>query len=156
MPRTLGVSCKADVILIALAEDGILVEIAPEHKRLQAPDLLEETEQLRALQDAVGRVLADTGADLVRLLLPEPTYKGSYMALATRAALETVVRLAGEKANVTVEVLRRNTARARVGMPQRGKFEPLIASVIPTGAGRYWAEGRRLAAIAAIADPKAE
>ncbi len=151
MGRSLGVSCKSDVIFLALAEDGELID--NEHQRLQAPELLEETEQLRALQDAVGRVIAETRAKAVRVLMPELPYKGRYVTLAPRAALETIVRLAGESANVSVEVLQRSTARARVGMPREGKFEDLIVSVIPTRVGSYWAQGRRLAAVAAIADP---
>lgn len=143
-------SCKTDVILLALAENGVLIE--DPHERLLASEMLEETEQLRALQDDVGRAITETGADTVRVLLPELTYKGSYAALAPRVALETLVRLAGTEANVTVEVLQRSTARARVGMARAGKFEDQIASVIPARVGRYWAEGRRLAAVAAIAD----
>lgn len=150
MSRALGVTCKSELILLAVGEDGVLVE--DDHERLQAPALLEETERLRGLKDAVGRVIAETRPQVVRILRPEAVYSGSYAALAPRAALETLVRLAAEDAGVRVELLHRGTARARVGMPRSGNFESHISSVIPTPVGRYWAAGRRLAAIAAIAE----
>jgi hypothetical protein len=68
--------------------------------------------------------------------------------------LETLVRLAAANANVDLELLHRNGARARVGMPRRGRFEDHIPSVIPEPVGKYWAAGRRLAAVAAIAEEK--
>jgi hypothetical protein len=99
-------------------------------------------------------VLAETQPGVVRVLLPEQTYKGSYSSLAPRAALETLVRLASDNGDVPVERLHRNTARARVGMPRGGKFEDHITAIIPEPMGRYWAAGRRLAAVAAIAEEK--
>jgi predicted NBD/HSP70 family sugar kinase len=149
MARALGISCKSDEIMLAVAENGVVVE--DDHERVRAPALYEESEQLKGVFDAIGRVITETRAEVVRVLLPEQTYKGSYMALAPRATLEALVRLAANNAHVPVEVLYRNTARARVGMPKSGNFESHIASVIPTQVGRYWKAGRRLAAIAAVA-----
>jgi hypothetical protein len=150
MARALGVWCKPAEIMLAVVEDGELLEA--QYERLQAPSVLEETEQLKGQFDAVGRVLDDIRPDVVRVLLPEQTYKGSYASLAPRAALETLVRLAAVDAGVRVELLHRNSARARVGMPRRGSFEEHIESILPQPVGKYWAAGRRLAAVAAFAE----
>lgn len=139
--------------MFALGEDAVLVE--DDHERLRAPALYEETERLRKLLDAAGRVIAETRVEVVRVLLPEQPYSGSYNSLAPRAALETLVRLAADDADIPVQLLHRSTARARLGMPRRGKFEDHIRSVIPNPVGRYWADGRRLAAAAAIAEERA-
>jgi hypothetical protein len=152
MGRALGVWCKNDEVMLALADNGALVEDS--HERLKAPALFEQTESLRAVLDDVGRVLMEVRPDVVRVLLPEQTYNGSYASLAPRAALETLVRLAAANADIELELLHRNSARARVGMPRRGRFEDHIPSVIPEPIGRYWATGRRLAAVAAIAEAK--
>lgn len=152
MARALGVWCKNDEVMLALAENGALLKDS--HERLRAPALFEQTESLRAVLASIGRVLAEVRPDVVRVLLPEQTYKGSYASLAPRAALETLVRLAAANADVELEMLHRNSARARVGMPRRGSFEDHIPSVIPEPLGKYWAAGRRLAAVAAIAEEK--
>jgi hypothetical protein len=152
MSRALGVWCKNDEVMLALAENGGLLEDS--HERLKAPALFEQTESLRAVLDSIGRVLAEIRPDVVRVLLPEQTYKGSYTSLAPRAALETLVRLAAANADIELELLHRNSARARVGMPRRGSFEDHIPAVIAEPVGKYWAAGRRLAAVAAIAEER--
>lgn len=149
MARALGVSCKSDVIYFAVGQDGVLIE--DEHERLRAPALYEEAERLKGVVDAVSRVIAETGAEVVRVLPPEQTYEGKYTALAPRATLEALVRLAAHAAGVPAEVPHRSAARARVGMPRKGNFEGHIASVIPEPVGKYWNAGRKLAPIAAIA-----
>src|SRR4051812_26229969 len=120
MVQTLGVWCKAEHVMLALARNGELVEIDADDERLDSPALLEDTEALVGVMDAVGRVLLASRPDIVRVLLPEPTYRGSYASLAPRAGLETVVRLAAIKAKIDVELLDRRTARSRLGLPRRG------------------------------------
>jgi hypothetical protein len=152
MGRALGVWCKNDEVMLALAENRTLLQDS--HERLKAPAMFEQTEGLRAVLDAMTRVLAEVRPDVVRVLLPEQTYRGSYTSLAPRATLETLVRLAAANAHVELELLHRSSARARVGMPRGGSFEGHIASVILEPVGKYWAAGRRLAAVAAIAEEK--
>jgi hypothetical protein len=57
MGRALGVWCKNDEVMLALAEDGTLLQDS--HERLQAPALFEQTEGLRAVLDAITRVLVE-------------------------------------------------------------------------------------------------
>ncbi len=147
--RALGVWCKKAEVMLAVAEEGELVE--DPHQRIQAAALLDATERLRAVQDDLTRVLAEIGPDQVRVLMPEQTYKGSYGQIAPRAALETVVRLTCVDAGVPVEMLHRSSARARLGMKRSGSVESHIPDVVGEPVGKYWADGRRLAAVAALA-----
>jgi hypothetical protein len=149
--RALGVWCKKEEVMFAVATDGELLE--DEHQRLQVPTAMEASEALRGVQDDIGRVIAEVAPAVVRILQPEQTYEGSYASLAPRATLETLVRLAAVQAEIPVEMLHRGTARARVGIGRSGKLEDHIPEVIAHPVGRYWAAGRRLAAIAAIAEP---
>jgi hypothetical protein len=147
--RALGVWCKKAEVMLAVAEEGELVE--DPHQRIQAAALLDATERLRAVQDDLTRVLAEVAPDQVRVLMPEQTYKGSYGQIAPRAALETVVRLTCVDAGVPVEMLHRSSARARLGMKRSGSVESQIPDVVGEPVGKYWADGRRLAAVAALA-----
>jgi hypothetical protein len=150
MTRTLGILCKKDEIFCALAVDGKIVDDARE--KLTAPALLEASERLRGMQADIQRVITETGAETVRVLLPEQTYKDSYARIAPRVALETLVRLAALDAGANIELVKRATARSRLGMPKTGPFESHVGKAIGDPVGKYWNAGRNLAAAAALAD----
>jgi hypothetical protein len=150
MAGVLGVNCKKDEIFLALAEGGSVVDSTVE--KISAPALLEETERLQAIFDDVTRALTEIEPEEVRILMPEQTYKDSYLRIAPRAALETLVRIAAHGAGVEVEMLHRNSARSRLGMPRSGKFDRHIPATVGDPVGRYWNAGRNLAAAAALAE----
>jgi hypothetical protein len=147
--RALGVSCRKDEVMLAVAEGGKLIDDS--HQRVQAAALLEATERLQAVKDELSRVLAEVKPDQVRVLMPEQTYEASYGQIAPRAALETAVRLSCADAGIPVEMLHRNSARARLGMDRKGSVESHVPEVIPKPVGKYWSRGRQLAAVAALA-----
>lgn len=148
--RALGVECKKQEVYLAFAEDGELVDEGPQ--RLQVPAVHEETLRLQSFLDDFRRLLAEKRPDIVRILQPESIYEAKYSELAPRAALETLIRLACSQAGVAVEVLHRATARSRTGFG-KGKLDVLIsANVEPVG--RYWNQGRKYAAVAALAEEK--
>lgn len=137
-------------MFLAVAEDGSIADGFPE--KLAAPALLEAPERLQDLSDDLVRVLAEVSPSDVRILMPEQTYKDSYARIAPRAALETLVRLVCATNRVPVEMLHRNTARARLGMPRSGSLESHVPAVISSPVGKYWNAGRNLAAAAALAE----
>jgi len=102
--------------------------------------------------DDIGRVLAEVKPDAVRILMPEQTYDDSYARIAPRATLETLVRLGAHRAGVPVEMLHRNSARARLGLPRGGKFDGHLPAAIGGAVGKYWSVGRNLAVAAALAE----
>lgn len=143
-------TCKRDEVMLAVAETAELVD--DPHQRLQVPTHLDSTERLQAVKEDVTRVLAEVNPDFVRILMPEQTYKNSHGQLAPRIALETVVRLGCAESGVPVEMLHRNSARARLGMDRKGSIESHVTEVIAEPVGKYWSNGRQLAAVAALAD----
>jgi hypothetical protein len=150
MDRVLGVWCTQSEILLAVAVDGKLIDGFTE--KLDAPELLEASERLMGLLDRTNRMLEEVGPGNVRVLMPEQTYKATYIRMAPRAALDTLVRLAAVTQGIPVEMLARTTVRSRLKLPKKGPFEAHIASVVAAPVGRYWGAGRNLAAVAALAD----
>lgn len=151
MARALGVECKKQEVYLAFAEDGELVDEEPQ--RLQVPAVHEETARLRSFLGGFGRLLAEKRPDTVRILQPESIYEAKYSELAPKAALETLIRLACSEAGVPVEVLHRATARSRTDLGSKGKLDVLIkANIEPVG--KYWNQGRKYAAVAALAEEK--
>ena len=149
MSRVLGVLPKGGELLLAVADDGRILSDGCE--RLQAPALLEATERLQSMLSDLRRLLAELKPDLVRILMAEQTYSDTYARIAPKAALETLMRLAAASEGVPVEMLHRNSARSRLGMPKGGKFEANLPTALATPVGKYWNAGRRLAAAAALA-----
>jgi hypothetical protein len=149
MAKALGIVCAKDVVLLAVAKDGRVV--SDSHEKLDAAQVLEETERLQAMQDDVGRVLAEVWPAAVRILMPEPTYKDSYARIAARSALETVVRLACLRHGIAVEMLDRRSARSRLGIARKGRLEDHVPEIVEP-IGKYWSAGRNLAALAALAE----
>jgi hypothetical protein len=104
MGRALGIACRKEEILLAVAEDGELLD-DPQHEKYTAPALLEATERLEATLVDVERILREVGPEVVRIMLPEGTYEDSYSRIAPRVTLETLARLACTKAKVPAELL---------------------------------------------------
>jgi len=149
--RVLGVWCKKEEIMLAVAEDG---EVVPHSReKMKGSGLLEANDRLEAVRRDVVRVLEEVNPDEVRILMPEQRYEASYPQMAPRVALETVVRLACSGAGISVEMLNRASARSRVGVSKTGRLEDHIREVVSEPVGKYWNAGRNLAAIAAVADP---
>jgi hypothetical protein len=113
----------------------------------------EATEELLATRDDVRRIIRELKADKVVLLQPEERQprKPGYQELMPRIALETVIRIAAVEDDVAVELLPRPTVRARLDLPRSGPLDSHVEIVIEKPIGRYWNEGRGVAALAALA-----
>ena len=149
MSRALGVECKKQTVYLAISEDGVLFDEGTQ--RLQVPAIHEETARLRGFLADFDRLLAEERPDAVRIMQPEATYEAKYSEFAPKATLETLIRLACDKAGIPVEVLQRPTARTRTGLPQKGNLGDLIGKNIQP-VGKYWSAGRMYAAVAALAE----
>jgi hypothetical protein len=146
--RALGVLCTSREVLLAVADDGALVDGLPE--RVQTPALYEQNEGLVETMGEIRRAVSVIAPDVVRLLLPTPNYRDTYTRIAPRAALETLVRLVGAQLDRTVELVYPTTARARLGASKTGDFDEALAVVLPEAVGQYWNRGRNRAAAAAL------
>ena len=145
----MGVTCEAGRINVAAVEDGEVVDGVVE--RIPAPAGLEEHDRLWAVHDEVIRAIKQINPEKIVILGAEGQYTASHKAFTPRIALETVVRLAGSKEDVAVELLSRPTVRSRLDLPKRGGLDSHLNQVIAKPVGRYWTAGRGLAAMAALA-----
>jgi hypothetical protein len=148
MARALGVWCTKRYVFLALADDGTLLDEDPQ--RLQQQGMLDTTSRLPAFLSDFRRVLTEKRPDAVRILQPEQIYKAGYSEFAPKLAFETLIRFACSEAGIPVEVVHRNTARARTDL-RKGKLNDLIEERIEV-VGKYWNAGRKYAAVAALAE----
>jgi len=146
--RSLGIWAKKEEVYLAVAEDGVLVDVDPQ--RVEAPSIMDEHERLDGFLASIRDAVADLTPDAVRILQPEQVYQAGYSEFAPRITLEALVRLACVQAGVPVEVLHRATARSRMGLPRGGSLDAAIDANLES-VGRYWNAGRKYAAIAALA-----
>ena len=145
----MGVTCEAGRINVAAVADGEVLEDVVE--RIPAPTGLEEHDRLWAVHDDVIRAIKEIKPEKIVILCAESRYTASHKAFTPRIALETVVRLAGAKEDVPVELLSRPTVRSRLDLPKKGGLDAHLNQAIPKPVGRYWTAGRGLAAMAALA-----
>ena len=151
MARVLGVVSKKDQILVAIADDGLIIEDA-DHDRVEIARGSDEAGQLLAFNEDVQRLLAEVQPDRVRMLKPEGNHAAVYGEWAPKLALETIVRLCCAQAEIPVDVLARATARTRLNIDRRGNFEKHLPAALGEPVGRYWSQGRNVAAAAALAE----
>ncbi len=148
--RALGVTCTPRVAYLSLAVEGAIVPEAIE--RLEVASQYEASAELVATLDDVKRAYAELRPDAVAVLKPEKSRRGySYDQLASRVALETLLRIAAVQESIDIELLPRATVRARLGIPKSGDLASHVGSVVPEPVGHYWSAGRDVAGLAALA-----
>jgi hypothetical protein len=148
MGRSLGVHCTPKAAYMAVAEDGVILATGPQ--KVDVPDGLRTGSSLAALNEELHRRLVEVGATDGAVLLPQTYDAGSKAAIA-RIGLETVLRLVANDLGLEIELLNRSTARSRLGIDRSGTLDDRVKQLFPSAIGKYWAEGRRYAAFAALA-----
>ncbi len=110
----------------------------------------EASERLAITEDQFTDLLNEFHVEKVAVLMPEgdPRHKWVYETAATRASMETVIRLAAIRAKIPIEVLNRGAVRSRLEL--KGKLDLHVDAVV-SGVGTYWHQGRGEAALAALA-----
>lgn len=147
--RTLGVNGAGASLYLAVAQDGVILDVAP--YIFAEPSGLAACDRLPALRDRAEKTVKSLGVERVRILDPEVTYKAAAVSLLDRIALETVFALGAADAGVDCERLPRPTLRSLLALPKKGALIDLVTGVTPR-TGPHWSPGKRdLAALAAIA-----
>ena len=149
--RIVGVHCSGGTAYFGLLDNDQLIEAPPVRLHLPAG---ESSERLHTFTQDLARSLRDAQVEGVALLRAEGQAPGrpvNAAGLARRTVIETLVRLAGVDAGLPVHVIERVTVRARLGLERTGRLDALVDAALPGMHGRYWAEGRGLAALAARA-----
>jgi hypothetical protein len=149
MRRILGVHCTPKCAFLAMLE-GTALRPVPE--RLEWP-AGEESERLAELFQDARSLVGEQAIERLAILLPERggSFQQGYFAVAPRVAMETVLRLSATLAGVEVVMLQRPTVRTALGCGKQGGLEKHLGRVIPNPVGKYWNQGRGLAAMAAVA-----
>lgn len=146
--RALGIHCTPKALYFATAERGEVTICGSQ--KVEVPNGLKSAANLTDLSQELRRRLAEIPATHAALLMPQ-SYEGGPNAAVGRLGAETLLRLAAAELGLEVELLNRATARSRLGIDRSGTLDERIAALIPTPVGKYWTEGRRYAAFAALA-----
>jgi len=127
----------------------------PEPERLEWP-VGEESDRLAGLFQDAQALLREQRVGQLALLLPERggLHQPGYFVVAPRIALETLIRLAAVTLEIPVAMLERATVRARMGCEKTGGLDKYLDRVVGNAVGKYWAAGRGLAAMVALAAEK--
>jgi hypothetical protein len=148
--RSIGITCGPRAAYMTLAIDGAIASTPVE--RVDVAAQYEASQELISTLEEIKRAFGQLAPDVVILLMPEMSrYKKTYLELAPRIALETLVRIAAVQEAIEVDVLSRPTVRARLGIPKAGDLGSHVGAVIPEPVGRYWTLGRDVAGLAALA-----
>jgi hypothetical protein len=148
--RSVGVTCTPRLAYLTSAIDGAIADTPVE--RVEVAAQYESSEELLSTLDEIKRALGQLRPDSIVLLMSEQgRHKRTYQELAPRVALETLVRVAAVQDGIPIEVLARPTVRSRLGIPRAGELASHVATVVTEPIGRYWAAGRDVAALAALA-----
>src|SRR5450759_1641998 len=112
MSRTLGVSCSPAGAFFALLVGGA-AQARPE--RLLWP-VGETSERLAVVQDQIADLMDGFTVKRGAILLPErdPRHKWIYETAATRASMETLIRLTAVRAKILIDMINRETVRSRL------------------------------------------
>jgi hypothetical protein len=147
--RTLGVNGAGDVLYLAAADDGTLVDVEP--YTFVEPAGLAAAERYKALRALAEKVVRSSGVERVRILDPELSYQAPVVSVQARIALETLLMLGATDAGVDCARLSRTSLRTVLGLPKKGQIVDMVGDV--TGkVGPHWGPRKRdLAALAAIA-----
>lgn len=116
-------------------------------ERLRFPTGVETGEGLLECIAEVRRILGQTSAERVALLLAESNASAS----PRRTTLETLIRVAAAQEGTHLDLLARQTVRSRLRLPRTGSLDTHVCRAAGTGSGRYWTSGRGLAALAGLA-----
>jgi hypothetical protein len=146
--RALGINAAGAVLYVAVADDGIVVDLGPYTFELAAG--LGGAQQLVAARSEMENTLRSLKVDRVRILDAETTFRATISAVRARITLETLLSLAAADADVDCTIMARATCRALLGLPRSGQLVDHVAQV--TGPiGPKWSRKRDLAAVVAVA-----
>lgn len=151
---TLGVNCDPHAAYLAVVEDGRVLAGFPE--RLRPSTGLELGDRLLEFVSEVRRTFGAISPSRIGLLLPEgrqsgPSHTGSRQSIADRATIETLVRVGAAQEGISLNLVPRPTVRAALSLPRTGSLDSHLAAAGGSPVGQYWAAGRGLAALVALA-----
>ena len=149
--RTLGINGAGDVLYLALAVDGAIVDVEP--YTVTEPGGLATDERLVAVREQVKRILVSHSVDRVCVLDAEAQYKATYASMRDRITLEAVALLASAEAEVEAFRVSRAKTRSLLNLSADGPLSTRVPEVTKP-VGGSWSKKRDLAALVALAGEK--
>ncbi len=145
----LGVSAAAGVLWLALVDDGALVASVD---RVEQPTGMSEGRAWREMLETLTDLLRDTKPTTVAVLDPG-TYKNlPWTPTRGRVAIETVLTMACDAADIALERVAHATVKVAVGArPTDAALSGLLAGLVPAGPPPRWNERMKAAAAAVTA-----
>lgn len=148
--RVLGVNCTPHGAYLAVAEEGVILPGHPD--QLKPPAGLEVGGRLLEFISDIRNVLAQIKPDRVGLLLAEPKERGgTHQQHMPRLTIETLVRVAAAQEGLPVDLVQRATVRSKLGLSKTKSLDTHLPASGVKAVGKYWNQGRGLAALAAVA-----
>jgi hypothetical protein len=149
--RSLGVACNPHTAYLTLAVDGMITQAVVE--RVEVAAQYEASVELLSTLEEIRRALGQLRPDRIAVLMPEQGgRKRTYLEIAPRVTLETLIRIAAVQEGIDIEMLARPTLRARLDIPKAGELSSHVSGVIAESVGLYWSAGRDIAGLAALAE----
>jgi hypothetical protein len=147
--RVLGVNCTPQAAYLAVAEGDQILSGLPE--RLKPSSGMEQGARLLEFISDVRNVLAQVLPERVVLLLAEIRERGdTHQRHMPRITLEALVRVAVAQEDIPMELVQRATVRSRLSLSKTGSLDIPVREGVVTPVGRYWNDGRGLAALVAL------
>jgi hypothetical protein len=148
-PMTLlGINCSGSTAYFATVGDGIVLD--DELERLTLAPSLPRHQGIRELVDALRAHLRRLSPQTIGLFAANYQPR-SYAQAAGRASIEAYIDVAAAQENLPVDHLHLPTIKRIVGHGSQGSAEDVALTICPTATGRYWAAGRNVAALVAMA-----
>ncbi|QOC93485.1 hypothetical protein [Micromonospora craniellae] len=145
---TLGVACTSSCAYLVVADGESVLQGKPE--RLAFRNGLSDADRLVEFGKDVARALRDAGASEVVVLRAVSNYTDTHTGWTDRLAMETLLRLECAKAGVPCRYLSQQAVKGALGLTGRGGLAKLGEGRIARS-GKYWGDGRGIAALAAVA-----
>lgn len=149
--RALGVNAAAGKLWLCLVDDDAALETEPGWLELR--DGPQAGYAISAFRDECVHALSALAPDQLAILDMETGKRVPKVAdMRTRFTAETLLASCAVDVGLTCVRLARATVRAQLGLPRTGKLADHVASIFDFPVGKYWANKRDLAALAARAE----
>jgi hypothetical protein len=140
-------SCSGSWLNLALVDVNQVIDEEP--LRLPLLNIEGDWSALRGFMSSVRTALGDLRPNHLAFLLPEMTYKNNYAFFDDRVGTEVLVRVVAAEEGMTFVRVKRPTVRSTLGLIKKGALSD-AGAIMGLKVGKYWAEGRDLAALAAF------
>jgi hypothetical protein len=145
----LGVFCSSTHAFLALVTERGVVDPSFAARRQLSPSLPAGRAMLEFVDHLAGELNRCTPSGIA--IYRPARLQRPYGETSRRAALETLVTMAGAHAGLEAEIMPDVRIRSRLGLPRSGTIGTHVIRIFPSPTNPYWSAGRGVAALTAAA-----